>query len=106
MEKMDFKKVMEKINLMILRSLRIMDFSSVFLDHRVVAALPETDGQGALVLAQRIEGQFQTDSVTVDGKQYKVLLRFGCASADSDAPFFPEQLVEQAEQDLVKKLRR
>jgi ABC-type multidrug transport system fused ATPase/permease subunit len=96
-------KFMEEFDLFIKRHIRIMDFSSVYIDDKIVIALPETDNKSAVKMVERLTRSVK--NFKYDGTSCSV--RAGIVSCKDIHAKYSEAMFEMASRllaDLPKKI--
>jgi PleD family two-component response regulator len=92
---------MDAVDIFVKRHIRIMDFSSVYTDDRLVIALPETDAHAASRMLERLARHIGSFKYEIEGLSYGLNFKAGyVCSADVNARH-SETLFEKAADALA-----
>lgn len=91
-------RLMESVNLFIRNKLRVMDFSSVFRDHQIVIALPQTSAEASKTFGIRIRNQLATNPFEVERNFFHLMADVRVSSCELDKIQYAEELIERAEE--------
>ena len=67
-----------------------------------VVVLPETSGEGAVAVAERIRTMVERHQFQYEGKTYPVSVSMGVAATSGDATLTPHELIRQADDRLYQ----
>jgi ABC-type multidrug transport system fused ATPase/permease subunit/GGDEF domain-containing protein len=94
--------LMEEINLLVRKNLRIMDFSAVYAEDKIVMALPETDIAGARAAIERVQWHLQEAVFQVGGVTVKPNVSIGVVACRTAGVRYGEDLFARVHEVLAK----
>lgn len=98
-------KFMEDVNIFIKKQVRIMDICAVYLNNKIVVALPETNNIDAFRLLKRIENKMKDYSFEHEDEKFGATIRAGLVSCKEMHAQQGEDLFEMANKVLAQMPR-
>jgi GGDEF domain-containing protein len=90
-------RLMGEVNLFVRKRLRLMDFSSVFMDDKILIGLPQTPLKAARSFGQRIQTQISRAFFESEGKMFNITATMRAVSLQEHPVSYAEGLIEQTE---------
>jgi ATP-binding cassette, subfamily B, putative efflux pump len=99
----DFAQIMKEIDLIVKKEIRVMDFSSVFAENKIVVGMPEVDEGGAQIFAERMAHILRKYHFENHGIKKTAGLKYGLTSVGKKKLIYSEKLFQLAKDDLIRR---